>query len=123
MATFHYKRSIKIEITYAFGEIFSRKFMNIILISLEDSDGNYYVVFIDDKIYNQGDSYHNQVTEEIYGAMKILDYLKIKYDYKRINFEMKNEDKEMWEFSYIPKIDDNPVSYVAQIQEFMKVIE
>lgn len=97
--------------------------MKITFISLDSSSDPYHVWYIDDIKYEEGDDYHTKISYEIAGATKILDHLKIPYEYEAFNFDLKTDKKELWEYDYQPEKDEKPEPYLKRIRKFMKEVK
>ena len=95
--------------------------MTLTLITLDSSYDSYYVFYVDDKIFCEGDDYHEKISDKFEGIKNFLTFSGIPFEAVQLDFDTKGEDC-CYDFDYQPKKDEPLKAYLKRVKKFSEPI-
>ena len=93
--------------------------MTLTLIALDSSYDPYFVFFVDDKKFDEGDDYHTKMSHKFEGIKEFLTFAKIPFEAEELDFNTKG-DGAYHDHDYMPRKDEDLKAYLKRIKKFME---
>ena len=88
--------------------------MKLTKITLDPYSDSYYILFVDENKFDEGDDYHTKLSYKIEGIQEFLTFTKTKFSFEEIKLE--NDGEGYYEFDYQPEENEKLDAYLNRLK-------